>query len=99
TSIVRTTIEDPKRGRVRVATVETEFGTMTIVRNRWMHQSNAVAFTRDRVTRRVLRPLQLERLAKTGDSDQAQIVDEEGLQVKGESHMWKMTNLAYTGAI
>ena len=43
--------------------------------------------------RRVIQPLVVEALAKTGDSDKVQIVCEEGLQVKGESHMARFTNL------
>lgn len=99
TSIVRVDIEEAKRGRQRVQSVETEFGSLTIVRNRWMPQAEAYGIKRDGVSRRVLRPLQVERLAKTGDSDQAQLVCEEGLQLKGEKHMFKMINLAYSGQV
>ncbi len=98
TSIVRTTLEDTLRGRVRVLSTETEFGTLTVVRNRWMLPSDAFGIRRENVIRRVMRPLQLERLAKTGDSDQAQIVCEEGLELKGQKHQFRMNNLAYTGS-
>lgn len=99
TSIVRTTIEDSRRGRVRVASVETEYGSLTMVRDRWVLGTDAFAIRRDQVVRRVMRPLVLERLAKTGDSDQAQIVCEEGLEVKGESHFFRYNSLAYTGYV
>lgn len=98
TAIVRETIDDPKRGRTRVAYVDTEFGSVQIARNRWMVPMDAFGFSRENVTRRVLQPLIFQRLAKTGDSDQGQIVCEEGLEVKGEEHLFRFSNLAYTGS-
>jgi hypothetical protein len=93
TSVVRQTIDDPKRGRVAVDEVWTEFGPISLVRHRWCHKTMAFAIKRDGVVRRVLRPFQMERLAKTGDSDHVQILCEEGLEVKGQSHMVKWTAL------
>lgn len=93
TSIVRTTNVDTMRGRARVSYVETEFGTLTIVRDRWCSKLDAFGISRDLVTRRVLRPVQFSQLAKTGDADSAQFVSEEGLQVKGEKHMFRFSNL------
>lgn len=95
TTIVRTTVDDPKRGRVSTSFVETEYGSLPIVRNRWVHPFDAFGIKRDLVTRRVLRPLVFESLAKTGDSDKGQIVCEEGLQVKGQKHMFRMNALSY----
>ena len=93
---VRVTIEDPIRGRMPVMTVWTEFGVMTVLRNRWLHPTQAFGFRTGQAIRRVFDPLVFERLAKTGDSDKGQIVCEEGLEVKGESHAFKMTNLTYS---
>lgn len=93
---VRQQVDDPLRGRVPVMTVWTEFGVMTVVRNRWIHPSQAIGFSIGQATRRVFDPLVFERLAKTGDSDKGQIVCEEGLQLKGEKHAFKMTALTYT---
>ena len=42
-----------------------------------------------------MQPLVVEALAKTGDSDKVQIVCEEGLQVKGETHMAVYNSLTY----
>jgi hypothetical protein len=95
TGIVRQTVDDPKRGRVSTSFVETEYGSLPIVRNRWVHPSDAFGIKRDLVTRRILRPLVFESLAKTGDADKGQVVCEEGLQVKGQRHMFRMTNLTY----
>jgi hypothetical protein len=98
TAIVRDTIDDPKRGRTPVYWVETEFGSVVMVRNRWCLPTDAFGFNRQQVIRRVLQPLVYERLAKTGDSDQAQIVCEEGLEVKGQQHLFRFGNLGYTGS-
>jgi hypothetical protein len=95
TSVVRQVIVDTIRGRVPVDTVWTEFGPLSIVRDRWCAKQHAFGIKRDGVVRRVLRPYQMERLAKTGDADNVQLLIEEGLEVKGQAHMFKMTALAY----
>lgn len=99
TLVVRESIDDPMRGRVRVSWVDTEFGSVLIARNRWVLPQDAFGISRENVTRRVLQSLIFERLAKTGDSDQGQIVCEEGLQVKGEQHLFRYNNLSYTGSV
>lgn len=99
TLVVRTTIDDPKRGRTRVTFVDTEFGSVLLARNRWCLPMDAFGISRENVIRRVMQPLIFERLAKTGDSDQGQIVCEEGLEVKGEQHLFRFNNLAYTGSV
>lgn len=98
TLIVRETIDDPMRGRTRISWADTEFGSVLIARNRWMFPQDAFGLSRENVVRRVLQPLIYEKLAKTGDSDQGQIVCEEGLEVKGEQHLFRFNNLAYTGS-
>ena len=90
---VRTTIDDPRRGRVPVSSVFTEFGETQMVRNRWCHAESAFVVQKENVSRRIMQPLVVEALAKTGDSDKVQIVCEEGLQVKGQSHMARFTSL------
>ena len=92
---LRTTIDDPRRGRVPTMSVFTEFGETQCVRNRWCAKEGAFLITKEGVSRRVMQPLVVEALAKTGDSDKVQIVCEEGLQVKGESHMSVYTGLHY----
>ena len=66
-----------------------------IVRNRWVHPFDAWGIKREGVVRRILRPFQFEMLAKTGDSQSGQILCEEGLEVKGEKHMFRMNALVY----
>jgi hypothetical protein len=93
TDRVRVTIEDPVRGRVPAMGIYTEYGVMTVVRNRWVSPRHAFMITREGVTRRIFDPLLFEPLAKTGDADQAQIVCEEGIQLKGGAHMTYFDNL------
>lgn len=95
-SRVRQDFDDSRRGRVPVLTIWTEFGPLTVVRNRWVVPSDAFFFTREQAKIRVLRPLTMTALAKKGDSDQVMIVGEFSLQFKGESHAAKMTGLAYS---
>lgn len=93
---VRTDVSDSRRGRQRVMSIMTEYGDMTVVRNRYLEPSDVVGWTREQVKRRVLRGFTMERLAKTGDSDKVQLLCEEGLEFKGEEHMFKFTNLTYS---
>lgn len=97
-TIVRTDNVDTRRGRARVTVVTTEHGDVSIVRNRWNEPTDALLFKRGMVTRRVIDPLQVERLAKTGDSDKVQLVAEDGLQVKGQKHAVRFSALGYTAA-
>jgi len=96
---VRTIIDDPRRGRVPVTSVFHEFGETQIVRNRWVDKGTAFIVRKEGIQRRVIQPLIVEALAKTGDSDKVQLLCEEGLQVKGEQHMGKwLTLTGYTGS-
>ena len=90
---VRTTIDDPRRGRVPVTSVFHEFGETQLVRNRWCDKGTAFIVQKDNIQRRVIQPLIVEALAKTGDADSVMLLCEEGLQVKGEQHMGKWTTL------
>lgn len=87
------TIDDARRGRRRATTVMTEFGDVTLVRNRWVKKNEVFGFSRENFTYRVLRPMQTIRLAKTDDTDTHMMVCEGGFQVKGQDHMTKFTGL------
>lgn len=95
TARVRQYLDDPKRGRVPTMEAWTEFGPLSIVRNRWVHPFHAFAIKRDSCIRRIFAGMQLTRLAKTGDSDETMLVCEEGFELKGQRHMFKMTALSY----
>lgn len=96
TSRVRMDFADTRRGRAPIMVVITEFGELTVVRNRWFRTADAALFKRDQVVRRPLRPLVLEPLAKTGDRDTMMMVCEESLEVKGEQHMAEFVGLSYS---
>jgi len=99
TSTVRHILDDPRRGRVPTMSVLSEFGEVTVVRNRWCNAETAFLVTKENIQRRVIQPLIIEALAKTGDSDKVMLLCEEGLQVQGQSHMAKFTALTgYTGS-
>lgn len=90
---VRQTFDDPRRGRVPVMQVSTEFGLALVVRNRWVDKMHAFAFSRENVVRRPLRPVTVEMLAKTGDSQRTMLVCEESIEIKGQEHCAKWVNL------
>ena len=77
--------------------VWTEFGTVTLVRDRWCLPNDFFLYCRDQTARKVLRPMQFEMLAKTGDSSKGQLVGEEGFKLKGEAHSARMSGLTYSG--
>lgn len=86
--------DETGRGRQAAVYVDTEFGRLTLVRNRYVLTTDLFLFVRDQVVRRIFDTLQFEWLAKTGDSKKGQIVCEESLEVKGPQHMGIFTALA-----
>lgn len=93
------TVEDARRGRRRASIVMTEFGEVTLVRNRYVRKNEAFAYNRDNFIQRVFQPLVAQKLAKTDDTDSFMMVGECGFQVKGQDHMAKWTALDPTAAL
>jgi len=93
------TVDDARRGRRRTQTVMTEFGEVTLVRNRYVRKTEAFAYNRDNFIQRVFQPLVAQKLAKTDDTDSFMMVAECGFQVKGQDHMAKWTALDLTAAL
>ena len=87
------TVEDARRGRRRAQTVMTEFGEVTLVRNRYVRKTDAFCYSRDNFIQRVFQPLVAQKLAKTNDTDSYMMVGECGFQVKGQDHMAKFSAL------
>lgn len=93
------TVEDARRGRRRSQVVMTEFGDITLVRNRWVKKNNAFGVNRENFIFRVFQPLVTEKLAKTDDTDSYMMVCEGGFEVKGQAHMAKWSALDITQAL
>ena len=91
--ITTVTVEDARRGRRRAQTVMTEFGEVTLVRNRYVRKTDAFCYSRDNFIQRVFQPLVAQKLAKTNDTDSYMMVGECGFQVKGQDHMAKFSAL------
>lgn len=96
TARVRQDVNDMVRGRMHTMEVATEFGVLPIIRNRWVPATHGFLIRRDGCVRRILQPLIAVPMAKIGDRDELMLVMEEGLEVKGATHMSKFTNLGYT---
>jgi hypothetical protein len=92
------TVEDARRGRRRAQTVMTEFGEVTLVRNRYVRKTDAFCYSRDNFIQRVFQPLVAQKLAKTNDTDSYMMVGECGFQVKGQDHMAKFSALNLAAA-
>lgn len=86
-------VDDARRGRQRAMYVNTEYGTVHLVRNRWARATEAFAVKRAGFTRRVFQPFITQHLAKTDDTDKYLMVSEMGFQVKGSDHMGIWTGL------
>jgi hypothetical protein len=95
TARVRQDVNDDVRGRMHTMSVSTEFGVLPIIRNRWVPSTHGFLIRRDGVVRRILQPLIAVPMAKIGDRDELMLVMEEGLEVKGATHMAKFNNLSY----
>ena len=93
TAILRTDTMESARGRKRVTYVQTEHGDVQIIRSRYAPLSQAWLVTFARMQRRVMRPMVVEQLAKTGDADNLMLVCEETLQVRGASQFTRYTGL------
>jgi Family of unknown function (DUF5309) len=83
---------DRGRGTV-VQTLETDFGRVTKVLDRWLRISDAFVFGPGNVSRETLRPTFFKRLGVTGDSESGILVYEGGYRIRGNKHMGKFTGL------
>lgn len=97
--ITSVSIDDSRRGRREALTVMTDFGVVNLIRDRWVRATEAFAYSPDRFTRRVLRPMQVQRLAKTDDTDTFLLICEAGYMLKGQVHCAKWTGLDTSAAL
>lgn len=87
------TIDDKRRGRQRASVVMTEFGEVQLVRNRWVKATDAFGLKRGNLVHRKFRPMQVQKLAKTNDTDSFMMVSESGFQFKGADHCARWSGL------
>lgn len=93
------TVDDARRGRARATVVMTEFGDVTLVRNRWNRKTDAFGFNPENFVMRQFQPMVTQPLAKVDDADNYMMVTELGFQVKGADHMAAWTSLDLTAAL
>lgn len=83
---------DGVRG-TNVTAFESPFGTIAVKMHRWFKVGDLLIFRRDQAQRCVLSPMQLEPLAKTGDSQKAMIVAEYGFKFYRARHAGRFSAL------
>jgi hypothetical protein len=89
-------ITDARRGRSKARILMTEYGDITLARNRRMISSDALLYAPGKFKRRVMRPLALAPLARTADTQKFSIVGECGFQLKAADHHASFTALDAT---
>lgn len=62
-----------------------DFGTLSIVPNRFMRATDALVLDPEMARKRTLRPYMIEEMAKTGDAEKRMLLVECGLQVDNEA--------------
>jgi len=72
---------------------KSNFGTIRTVPNRFQRDQTALVLDLEYFCLSTLRNMEVEELAKTGDSDQSQLVCEYTLEVKNEAASGKVTDL------
>lgn len=92
TNILRRPAGDSVRGEV-VDTYVSDFGTVSTLLDRWMRTSDLFIYDRDQLSWNVLRPMQFEMLAKTGDSLQGMLTAEGTLVVRRQKHSARFSAL------
>lgn len=96
---IRTTYFDNRRGLTPAQFVDTEYGSVLLLRNRWMPGKEAVIFRTGQAVRRPLRPLQVTPLPSSGDYSAWMMVGEETLEFKSPQLSAIFTNLSYTSLV
>lgn len=83
---------DGTAGRV-IRTVETDFGVLHVMLNRWFRTADLLGFNRDQTQLVTLRPMQYQPLAITGDAMNGMVVAEKGMKVYRQAHAFKFNAL------
>lgn len=90
------TVNVDRSENVRGTTVDvfqSDFGDVTIALNRWVRTNDLFLYSRDQAQLVVLRPMQFEMLAKTGDSMKGQVLRECSLKFYRQQHAARFSAL------
>lgn len=98
-SQVNVVYAESRRGLTPVQFVDTEYGSVQCVRNRWYSGSEATLYTAGQPVRRILRPVAVSQLPSSGDYDAWMVVGEETLQFNAPQISGIFTALTYTSAV
>jgi hypothetical protein len=86
-------VQDTNIRGQKVDYYDSDFGRQLVVLDRWCRVSDMFIFSRDQATLGVLRPAQMEMLAKTGDSVKGQVLAESGLYFRRQQWAAMLTAL------
>ena len=89
-------IGDSRRGRSQARILMTEYGDVTLARNRRLLSTDGLLYHPSRFVKRDMRPLVMFPLAKTADTTKYGIVGECGWQVKGADQAARFSALDAT---
>jgi hypothetical protein len=90
---IRLARADSIRGQI-VDVIVTDFGEADIMLNRHLRTADAIGLDKQWVDLATLRPLVMQPLAKTGDSDKVQIVGENTMRVRMQTRHFRFSALA-----
>lgn len=87
---------DEKRGRQKARVLMTEYGDVTLARDRWAGSGDAFLYHPENFVKRDFQPLIMQPLAKTDDTDKYMMVAECGFELKGADHAARFSVLDAT---
>jgi len=96
---VQVVYTESRRGLTPTQFVDTEYGSVQCVRNRWYPASEATIYAAGQPRRRVLRPIQISPLPASGDFSAWMMVGEETLQFNAPQISAIFTALNYTSTV
>lgn len=92
-------VGDSRRGRSKARVLMTEYGDVTLARDRRMLPGDAFLFNPAQFVKRLFQPLIQQPLAKTQDEDNFMLVTELGWQIKGVDQHARFSVLDSTQAL
>lgn len=92
-------VGDARRGRSKARVLMTEYGDVTLARDRRLKATDAFLFDSGKFMKRLFQPLIQQGLAKTQDEDNFMLVTELGWQVKGVDQHARFSALDSTQAL